>query len=328
MDPPQHRQYRSVVSSRFTPRAMTMLESHLAEMTRGYVGEFAATLVARLARGEEVDFVHECAARLPVAAICEMADIPREDWDRVFHWTEVLVGSQDPEYQLPGETAREASRRNVNEWFDYMEGLIAERRARGLQGNDLLNMLLRAEVDGQKLTEREVMSYIILLLAAGNETTRNSTTGGLNALLEHPDQAEKLVAHPELVDSAVEEMLRWTSVVIQFTRTAMSDVEIRGQKVRKGQTVAMWYPSANRDEDVFADAYRFDITRDPNEHFAFGGYGEHFCLGANLARWEMRAMFRELTPLLPRLEVTRAPEMLAGSLHVGGIKRLMVKARG
>ncbi len=327
MDPPQHRQYRSVVSSRFTPRAMTMLESHLEEMTRDYVGDFARTLVQRLDTGEEADFVHECAARLPVAAICEMADIPREDWDNVFRWTEALVGSQDPEYQLPGETARDASRRNVNEWFDYMERLVAERRANGLKGDDLLNMLLRAEIDGEKLTEREVMSYIILLLAAGNETTRNSTTGGVYALLQHPGELQRLVANPELVDSAVEEMLRWTSVVIQFTRTAMEDVEVGGQKIRKGQTVAMWYPSANRDEEVFKDPYTFDITREGNDHFAFGGYGEHFCLGANLARWEMRAMFKELIPVLARLEVTRPPEMLAGSLHVGGIKRLMVQAR-
>ncbi|MEX0781349.1 MAG: cytochrome P450 [Dehalococcoidia bacterium] len=327
MDPPQHRQYRSVVSSKFTPRAMTMLESHLEEMTQGYVGDFAQRLVKRLESGEETDFVHECAARLPVAAICEMADIPREDWDRIFAWTEVLVGSQDPEYQLPGETAREASRRNINEWFDYMERLVADRRDMGLEGNDLLTMLLKARVDGEELTEREVMSYIILLLAAGNETTRNSTSGGLHALLEHPGEARRLTANPELVEPAVEEILRWTSVVIQFTRTALEDVEVRGTKVRKGQTVGMWYPSANRDEDVFEEPYRFDITRDPNDHFAFGGYGEHFCLGANLARWEMRAMFRELAPLLPRLEVTHEPERLAGQLHVGGIKRLMVKLR-
>jgi cholest-4-en-3-one 26-monooxygenase len=326
MDPPQHGKHRRVVSSKFTPRAMTQLEGHLAEMTAGYVGNFAKLLVDRLERGGEVDFVHDCAAKLPVAAICEMADVPREDWDRVFHWTEVLVGAADPEYNQ-GEDPRTAARRNINEWFDYMEGLIEERRRKGLEGNDLLTMLLRAEVDGEKLTPREVMSYIILLLAAGNETTRNSTTGGLHALLEHPDQLEKLVAHPELVESAVEEILRWTSVVIQFVRTATQDTEIRGQRIRKGQTVTMWYPSANRDEDVFEDPYVFDIARDPNDHFAFGGYGEHFCLGANLARWEMRAMFRELIPLLPRLELAAPPERLAGQLHVGGIKRLMVRAR-
>ena len=327
MDPPQHRQYRSIVSSRFTPRAMTVLEQHLDELTSSYVGDFAERLVAELDSGNVHDFVHECAARLPVAAICEMADIPREDWDRVFQWTEVLVGSQDPEYQRPGEDARTASRRNINEWFDYMERLIAERERRGLEGNDLLTLLLRADIDGEKLTPREVMSYIILLLAAGNETTRNSTSGGVHALLQHPEQLRRLSADPSLVDSAVEEILRWTSVVIQFTRTCTEDAEIRGQKIRAGQTVAMWYPSANRDEDVFADAYRFDIARQPNEHFAFGGYGEHFCLGANLARWEMRSLFRALIPVLPRMELAAEPERLAGQLHVGGIKRLMVRAR-
>ncbi len=327
MDPPEHRRYRSIVSSRFTPRAMTMLESHLDDMTRAYVGDFAELLVAKVASGEECDFVHDCAAKLPVAAICEMADVPREDWDKVFHWTEVLVGSQDPEYRLPGEDARTASRRNINEWFDYMERLIEKRHESGLQGKDLLSMLLRAEIDGEKLTPREVMSYIILLLAAGNETTRNSTTGGVHALLEHPDQLAKLVANPGLVDSAVEEILRWTSVVIQFTRTATQDTEIRGQKIRAGQTVGMWYPSANRDEDVFEDAYTFDIERDPNDHFAFGGYGEHFCLGANLARWEMRSLLRALVPVLSRMEIAAEPERLAGQLHLGGIKRLMVRAR-
>lgn len=327
MDPPEHRRYRSIVSSRFTPRAMAMLEGHLDEMTRAYVGNFADLLVEKLKTGDECDFVHDCAAKLPVAAICEMADVPREDWEKVFHWTEVLVGSQDPEYRLPGEDARTASRRNINEWFDYMERLIEKRHESGLRGKDLLSMLLRAEIDGEKLTPREVMSYIILLLAAGNETTRNSTTGGVHALLEHPDQLAKLVANPGLVDSSVEEILRWTSVVIQFTRTCTQDTEIRGQKIRAGETVAMWYPSANRDEDIFEDAYTFNVERDPNDHFAFGGYGEHFCLGANLARWEMRSLFRALIPVLSRMEIAAEPERLAGQLHLGGIKRLMVRWR-
>jgi cholest-4-en-3-one 26-monooxygenase len=327
MDPPQHRQYRSIVSSRFTPRAMKMLEEHFETLAKSYVGTFADQLADRLKTGETTDFVHECAARLPVTAICEMAAIPKEDWDKIFRWTEVLVGSQDPEYQLPGEDARTASRRNINEWFGYMDGLVAERERAGLTGSDLLTMLLRAEVVGGRLTPREVMAYIILLLAAGNETTRNSTTGGIHALLEHPDQLQLLVEHPELADSAVEEMLRWTSVVIQFTRTVTEDTEIRGQKIRKGQTVAMWYPSANRDEDMFDDPYRFDIARDPNDHFAFGGYGEHFCLGANVARWEMRSLVKALIPVLPRMELAGPPERLAGQLHVGGIKRMPVRMR-
>ena len=327
MDPPEHREYRSIVSKRFTPRAMEAIEEHLDEMSRNYVASFGRILADRLreTQGEVTDFVHECAAKLPVATICEMADVPREDWDRVFHWTEVLVGAADPDYQEEGKDYRETARRNMHEWFDYMEGLIARRRDGGLEGNDLLSMLLRARFHDRELTSREVMSYIILLLAAGNETTRNSLTGGVHALLEHPEQLQRLVADPGLVDSAVEEILRWTSVVIQFARTASEDVEIRGQLVRKGETVGMWYPSANRDEEVFADPYTFDIARDPNDHFAFGGYGEHFCLGANLARWEMRTMLRELLPLLPSLELAGEPERLLGQLHVGGIKRLPVR---
>ncbi len=204
MDPPEHRQYRSIVSKRFTPRAVALLDQHLESLTKSYVGDFAKLLVAKVAEGEECDFVHTCAAKLPVAAICEMADIPREDWDNVVRGTEVLGGAQDPADQRPGEDPRTTARRNINEWFDYMERLIEQRIDRGLEGDDLLTLLLRAEIDGEKLTPREVMSYIILLLAAGNETTRNSTTGGVHALLEHPAELAKLVANPALVEPAVE----------------------------------------------------------------------------------------------------------------------------
>jgi cholest-4-en-3-one 26-monooxygenase len=184
---------------------------------------------------------------------------------------------------------------------------------------------LQADIGGEKLTAREISAYFTVLVAAGNETTRNSTTGGIKALLDNRDQLDLLIANPDLVPSAVEEILRWTSVVIQFQRTATQDVELRGQTIRKGESVVLWYPSANRDEDVFPDPYRFDITRDPNDHYAFGGYGEHFCLGAHLARWEMRAMFHALLPLLPKLELASEPELVAGSLHVGGIKRMMLR---
>lgn len=329
MDPPEHRQYRSLVSARFTPRAMGILETHLDALSTGYVGDFARLLVDRFREQGTCDFVHELAARLPVAAICEMADIPRGDWDKIFHWTEVLVGAGDSEYHGSGdeEAQRASVRRNIYEWFDYMEWLIAKRQDEGLHGDDLLSTLLRAKIDGEPLTSREVMSYIILLLAAGNETTRNATTGGVHALLEHPGELQRLVADPSLVDSAVEEILRWTSVVIQFSRTASQDTEIRGKKIRKGQTIGMWYPSANRDEAVFEDPYTFDIAREPNDHFAFGGFGEHFCLGANLARWEMRSLLTELIPVLGQMELAGEPERLAGQLHVGGIKHLPVRYR-
>lgn len=326
MDPPEHRQHRSAVSRLFTPRAMRALQGHFGQMADDNVSYFAQAVVDQLtSKGASgaVDVVHELAAKLPVAAICEMAGIPPEDWDQIFAWTETLVGASDPEFRLPGETREQASRRTSGEWQRYNEGLVESRLKDGL-GEDILSALMKADVN---LSPKEISSYFTVLVAAGNETTRNSTTGGIKALLDHPEQLEKLIANPDLIPSAVEEILRWTSVVIQFQRTAMEDVEIRGQLIRKGESVVLWYPSANRDEEVFADPYKFDIERTPNDHFAFGGFGEHFCMGAHLARWELRSMFEALLPVLPKLELVSEPEFIKGSLHVGGIKRMMVRSK-
>ncbi len=327
MDPPEHREHRSAVSRHFTPRTMRSLEAHFEELAENYVSRFADSIVERAQKDQSsgvVDVVHELAAKLPVAAICEMAGIPEEDWDQIFHWTETLIGAGDPEFRRPGESQEQAMRRSNGEWRQYNESLVEQRRQTGL-GKDILSTLMQAEIGGQKLTPKEISAYFTLLVAAGNETTRNSTTGGVKALLDHPEQLEHLTDNPEHVPAAVEEILRWTSVVIQFQRTAMEDVELRGRTIRKGESVVLWYPSANRDEDVFEDPYRFDIERDPNDHFAFGGFGEHFCLGAHLARWEMRAILHALLPLLPQLELASQPELVSGSLHVGGIKRMMVR---
>jgi len=329
MDPPEHRQHRSAVSRHFTPRRMKALESHFAQLADNYVSHFAAVVVDRLMQSGEagvVDIVHELSAKLPVAAICEMAGIPEQDWEQIFAWTETLIGAGDEEFRQPGESREQALRRTGGEWRRYNEALVEQRMREGL-GADLMSTLIQADVDGERLTPKEISAYFTVLVAAGNETTRNSTTGGVKALLDHPEQLERLLAHPEMVPSAVEEILRWTSVVIQFQRTAMQDVEIRGQQIRKGESVVLWYPSANRDEDVFENPYNFDIGRDPNDHFAFGGFGEHFCLGAHLARWEMRAMFHALLPVLPNLELASEPEMVSGSLHVGGIKRMLVRGK-
>ena len=329
MDPPEHRQHRSLVARHFTPRMMKMLEDHFGEMAENYVSDFADKVVndfAERGTGSAVDLVHELSAKLPVAAICDMGGVPEEDWDQIFKWTEVIVGADDPEFRLPGESPSQASRRVSEEWFRYNYELIQQRQSEGL-GDDLLSDLLRAEVDGRKLSPAEIHGYFVLLLAAGNETTRNSISGGVKALLDHPDQMQMLVDDASLVPSAVEEILRWTSIVIQFQRTAIEDVELRGKQIRKGESVVLWYPSANRDEEVFSDPYKFDIRRDPNDHFAFGGYGEHFCLGANLARWEMRSIFHALRPVLPNLELVAPPENVIAFLHVGGIKRQMVRYR-
>ena len=189
--------------------------------------------------------------------------------------------------------------------------------------DDVMTTLVEAEVDGEPLSEMDILSYAILLILAGNETTRNATSGGLLALIEHPEQFERLRGEPALLDSAIEEILRWTSPVIHFARTVTRDVEIGGTLLREGETLALWYPSANRDEDVFEKPDVFDIGREPNEHLAFGGYGEHFCLGATLARLELRGIYGHLLERLEEIRVDGDVERLGSGL-IGGIKRLPI----
>ena len=186
-----------------------------------------------------------------------------------------------------------------------------------------MTTLVEAKIDGEPLSEMDILSYATLLILAGNETTRNATSGGLLALIEHPEQFERLRAEPALLDSAIEEILRWTSPVIHFARTVTRDVEIRGTLLREGETLALWYPSANRDEDVFDQPDRFDIGREPNEHLAFGGYGEHFCLGATLARLELRGIYGHLLERFEGIRVDGDVERLGSGL-IGGIKRLPI----
>ncbi len=199
--------------------------------------------------------------------------------------------------------------------------LIEQRRVE--PADDVMTTLVEAEIDGEPLSEMDILSYAILLILAGNETTRNATSGGLLALLEHPGQLERLRGEPALLDSAIEEILRWTSPVIHFARTVTRDVEVGGVPMRAGETLALWYPSANRDEDVFEQPEVFDIGREPNEHLAFGGYGEHFCLGATLARLELRGIFGHLLERLEEIRVDGDVERLGSGL-IGGIKRLPI----
>ena len=186
-----------------------------------------------------------------------------------------------------------------------------------------MTTLVEAEIDGEPLSEMDILSYAILLILAGNETTRNATSGGLLALIEHPEQLERLRGEPALLDSAIEEILRWTSPVIHFARTVTRDVEMRGVPMRAGETLALWYPSANRDEDMFDEPDVFDIGREPNEHLAFGGYGEHFCLGATLARLELRGIYGHLLERLEEIRLDGDVERLGSGL-IGGIKRLPI----
>jgi cytochrome P450 len=249
-------------------------------------------------------------------------------WPTMFDWTNRIIGSTDPEYQVEGQTTTETFQAARLQLFAYFAEMARERKAgaaRGIASEDIVSVIANSEIDGAGLPDRELLSYFFLLVVAGNETTRNAMTGGLLALLDHRDQWERLRRDPSLVDSAVEEIVRWTTPVIQFCRTPVEDVEIRGKKIRAGENLCLFYPSANRDEEIFKDPFAFRIDRKPNRHIAFG-IGEHFCLGANLARLELRVMFRHLVARLAECEPTGPPERLRSSF-VGGIKRMPIRYR-
>jgi len=310
MDPPMHTRYRLLVNKGFTPRMVGQLEDGIRDRTREIIG-------AARERGE-FDFVNDVAAELPLQVIADLMGVPQEDRHRVFDWSNRMVGSEDPEYQAAPEEAQLASM----ELFAYCHALTEQKKADPHE--DLMSILTRVELEGERLTELEIDLFFMLLAVAGNETTRNLIAHGMLALLEHPDVYRDLVADPSLIPGAVEEMLRYGTPVMQFRRTATVDTEINGFPVKDGDKVVIWYASANRDEAVFADPSRFDVRRSPNPHVAFGGGGPHFCLGANLARLEIRVMFEELVRTLPSLEQVAPAERLRSNF-INGIKHLQVR---
>jgi cytochrome P450 len=314
MDPPEHGKYRGLMASRFTPKAL--------EKKREAVGRIVDDLLDEMVGRTELDFVESLAAIVPLAVINEMLGIPRRDWKRMFELSNTLLGAADPEYQQGATTLETADRARI-EFFDYFQRLVEERR-RSPQ-DDFASVLTHGEVEGAPMPAHELLSYFVLLIVAGNETTRNATSGGLLALMEHPGEMQKLRDDPALVQTAVEEIVRWVSPVIQFCRTPVEDVEISGVRIRAGQACCLFYPSANRDEDVFEDPFSFRVDRSPNDHYAFG-IGVHFCLGANLARMELQEIFRRLIPRLEAVEPAGAVERMRSSF-VGGIKRMPLRCR-
>jgi cholest-4-en-3-one 26-monooxygenase len=309
-DPPRHTQLRKLVNRGFTPRQIGALEPRIR-------ARVVAILDAAAARGA-FDLVHDVAVEVPLQVIAELVGVPEEDRHRVFGWTERMMGIDDP---ATGGTIEDAHAA-IAEMFAYADRLAAE-RTEG-DGTDLLSVLLRAEVDGHRLTPTDVDLFFMLLMNAGSETTRNLVTGGMLALFEHPDEWARLADDPTLLPSAIEEMLRWVSPVIHFRRTARADTELGGQPIRAGDKVVMWYSSANRDESHFPEPDRFDVGRTPNEHVAFGAGGPHFCLGASLARLEARVVFEELLERMPRLELV-GPIRRVGSNFINGIASLPVR---
>ena len=254
---------------------------------------------------------------------CLDARFPRADWKDLYDWSNAVVGATDPEYQKPGESAHETRLKASVALFEYF-GELTRERSRG-RGDDLVSVLARAKVDGAPLPHRALVSYCMLLVAAGSETTRNALSGGLLAFMDAPDQWRLLAENPSLVTRATEEVLRWATPVVQMARTPVQDVEIEGQKVCAGETVVLFYGSANRDERVFNEPFRFDITRHPNPHLSLG-VGEHMCMGANLARLELRVMLRELVGRFREFELAGPIERLRSS-SVGGVKTLPIRYR-
>jgi cholest-4-en-3-one 26-monooxygenase len=310
MDPPMHTRYRKLVNRGFTPRMLGMLEERIRQQAIG--------IVEGVAEKGSCDFVTEVAAELPLQVIAEIMGVPHEDRHMVFDWSNRMIGAEDPEYQAK---EREAAFAASMELYAYANSLAAERRAH--PGDDIISVLLQSEVDGERLSELEFDLFFLLLAVAGNETTRNLISHAMLALIEHPDERQLLLEDPSLLPGAVEEMLRWGTPVMHFRRTATTDTEVGGQPVAEGDKVVIWYISANRDEAVFDDPYRFDVRRTPNEHVAFGGGGPHFCLGANLARMEIRLMFQELLPRLADMELAGPVERLRSNF-INGIKHMPV----
>lgn len=320
-DRPEHLDFRTITMRRFTPRAMRRFEARLDELARQHVGEF----IEQLRGGEEIDLVSTLSTPVPLATICELLGIDPAMWSRLNEWTNILMEPDaGAEFARPGESVPDVRRRLGREYFEFRRDLLRDRRASGPEADDMVTALVHATINGELLTDQQLHGYVSLLISAGNETTRNSITGGVVAFAEHHDERARFAADPlGLLETAVEEILRWTSPVIQFARTAVEDFELSGTIIKAGQTVVLWYPSANRDSAAFDDPDRFDVGRDPNFHLAFG-HGHHFCLGANLARWEMRAVFRELAPWLANIEVVGPPN-IAHHLHVYNVKRLAVR---
>jgi cholest-4-en-3-one 26-monooxygenase len=310
MDPPKHNRYRRLVSKGFTPRM-------IGELTAA-IERRADRVVDDVVERGECEFVEDVAAKLPLEVICEMIGLDEEDWPHMFELSNRLVGFDDPEYQTSPEDGEAAAA----EIFGYCDKVAADRRAN--PRDDLMTALVQAEIDGERLGELEVNLFFITLVVAGNETTRNLINHAMLALIEHPAEIARLRSDVSLWPTAVEEMLRWGTSIHNFRRTVTTDTELRGQPIPAGDKLVIYYLSANRDEDVFADPYRFDVGRTPNDHVTFGGGGIHYCLGASLARAEIGAITRRVAERLDGIELA-GPVRRLRSDFVNGIKEMPIR---
>jgi cholest-4-en-3-one 26-monooxygenase len=309
MDPPLHTRYRRLVNKGFTPRIVRDLEESIHRATDAIIDQV-------IEKGE-ADFVTDISAELPLQVIAELLGVPPGDRHRMFEWSNRMVGNEDPEYQLEAEMALTAAM----ELYAYAAELFAQKRID--PHADLMSVLTTVEVDGEQLSEMELELFFLLLTVAGNETTRNLMSGAMHAFFQHQEQWQRLLGDRTLLPTAVDEMLRFVSPVMNFRRTAMCDATLSGTDIKEGDKVVFFHTSANRDEDVFDDPDTFDVGRSPNPHIAFGGGGPHFCLGTNLARMEIRVMYEHLLDRMPDIRQDGNVRRLQ-SQFINGVKHLPV----
>jgi cytochrome P450 len=318
-DPPLHARMRALVKWEFTPRATALWEREVRDVMK--------SLLAEAIRKQQCDFVNEVAAILPMRIFCKMLGVPDSQWSRMKHLVELTLLGSDPEFQIKpqGASVHEAKKHTHSssdrELVSYFAQVIEERRREPRE--DLLTLLAQGKIDNQPLEMRVAVRNAVMLLIAGLETTRNAISGGLDLFLRFPDQLRRLRSNPCFLKSAVEEIVRYVSPVVHNLRLVTEDTEIRGYPLRKGELVANWLASCNRDEDVFEEPDRFDIARNPNPHIGFG-YGEHFCLGANLARLEIRVALEELLDHIERIELTGPVEKVRNCC-LPGIKHMPLR---
>jgi cytochrome P450 len=312
MDAPDHPAYRHLASDWFRPKSLSRLDARLADLARRYVDRMAEL-------GGECDFVTDVSVHYPLFVIMSILGLPEEDLPRMLKLTQELFGAADPELAR-GSTPEEMIK-TLQDFFQYFMALTEERRA--CPTEDLASVIANAEVNGETIGIFEAVSYYVIVATAGHDTTSSSIAGGLHALLEHPDQLQRLRDDPSLVTTAVDEMIRWVSPVKHFMRTTTEDYVLRGVTIGAGESVLLSYPSANRDEEAFDHPDGFDVGRNPNKHVAFG-FGAHHCLGAQLARMEGRALYNELIPRLQWIELAGEPSYTQ-TLFVGGPKHLPIR---
>jgi cytochrome P450 len=312
MDDPHHRKVRTIGADWFRPKAMRDLKVRVDALAKRYVDRMREV-------GPECDFVEEVAVNFPLYVILSLMGMPESDFGRMHKLTQEMFGGDDEEHQR-GETTEDMLA-VLADFFNYFSALTASRRENPTA--DLASAIANGRIDGEPLTDMDTVSYYVIIASAGHDTTKDAISGGLHALIENPGELARLRQHPDLMPTAVEEMIRWTTPVKEFMRTAAEDTTVRGVPIAKGQSVYLAYVSGNRDEEVFDDPFRFDVGRDPNKHLAFG-YGVHFCLGAALARMEMNSLYTEMLPRLESIELAGEPE-LSATTFVGGFKHLPIR---